>query len=436
MRRVLRSSVLTLAAISAVAVSGCSSEPQVDDIFSAGGWPGIHADARNSDTSPVTGSRDISLAWSRPIGGPVAAYASVAANGQIFLTSRTEKGCNLFSFQIESGRKRWCRQLNPGVVASTPVVDGAANVYVGESGAMNSFNEHGQLRWRTPVVGTPLSAQFTGDGHLLFITQLGQINVLDTQTGQKVVAPYDLIPPPSATDGAAGVAVLPDDKGLNTCFFGSSECPVANTPAIDLESGKFYFTFFAPGAPVAELVAMKYSGGDDPAITQEWSSDTLPGGSAASPDLSADGSVVYTNDNEGKLWAVDAETGDPRWSYDIGFAAAGSPSTSAEGILIPAGGAGGHLLALQDNGDQAELLWERKDLLQLGVPAQTEGSTGYTVVREGADGLALITFDTSTGETLDQDTLPGATGFTVGTSIGPKGEVLTPTLIGELFVLR
>ncbi len=153
MRRVLRSSVLALATISAVVLSGCSSGTQVDDIFSAGGWPGMHADARNSDTSPVTGSRELSFAWSRPLGGPVANYASVAASGQIFITARTEKGCNLFSYQMDSGRKRWCRQLAPGAVASTPIVDGAANVYVGENGAINSFNEYGQLRWRTPVSG-------------------------------------------------------------------------------------------------------------------------------------------------------------------------------------------------------------------------------------------------------------------------------------------
>ncbi|GAA3178962.1 hypothetical protein GCM10020255_071890 [Rhodococcus baikonurensis] len=72
----------------------------------------------------------------------------------------------------------------------------------------------------------------------------------------------------------------------------------------------------------------------------------------------------------------------------------------------------------------------------MGVPAQTAGNTGYTVVREGENGLSLITFDTETGETVDQDTLPGAVGFTVGTSIGPKGEVLTPSAIGELFVFK
>jgi outer membrane protein assembly factor BamB len=133
---------------------------------------------------------------------------------------------------------------------------------------------------------------------------------------------------------------------------------------------------------------------------------------------------------------VNAETGDTRWSYDIGFNSAGSASTSDDGLIIPAGGDKGHLLAVRDEGDHAELAWERKDLLQLGVPAQTAGDTGYTVVREGENGLSLITFDTETGETVDQDTLPGAVGFTVGTSIGPKGEVLTPSAIGELFVFK
>ncbi|MDJ0113858.1 cell surface protein, partial [Rhodococcus erythropolis] len=91
-------------------------------------------------------------------------------------------------------------------------------------------------------MGTPLSSQFTGDGNLLFITQLGQINVLNPQTGAKVVPSFDLIPPPSIDQGA-NAELIPDNKGLNECFLGTSGCPVANTPAVDLGTGKFYFTF-------------------------------------------------------------------------------------------------------------------------------------------------------------------------------------------------
>ncbi|MFF0814381.1 PQQ-binding-like beta-propeller repeat protein [Rhodococcus sp. NPDC003318] len=432
MRPVLRSATVALATASALVTAGCGSDSPVPGIYADGGWPAIHSDAHNSGTAAVTGSRSISTAWSRPLGAPVATAASVGATGQIFVTTRSDQGCNLWSFQMDSGRKRWCTRLGPGVAMSTPLVDRATNVYIGEDGAMSSFNEHGQLRWRTVVSGTPVSAQFTGDGNVLFVTHFGVVSVLDPQTGKVVVPSYQLIPAPTV-DQAQDVPLPAAAQGLDQCFLGSPDCPVAHAPAIDLKSGRFYLTVWRHGDARAELVAMRYAEG---ALTEEWSTDALPGGAASSPTLSADGSTVYVNDGQNSLWALDAVTGQPRWHHDIGYAAATGPSISGDGLIIPAGGGEGHLLALRDNGDQAEVVWERTDLLNLGVPAQTAGNTAYTVLRDGSDGLAVLTFDTATGETVDEDGLPGARGFTVGTSIGPNGEVLTPTLIGELFVLK
>ncbi|PTR31801.1 outer membrane protein assembly factor BamB [Rhodococcus sp. OK519] len=434
MRRALRSSAAALTTISALLLAGCGGDSGTEDVFGAGGWPGMHSDARNSDTSDVSGSRSLDVQWSRPLGGPTTTNAAVAANGQIFLTARTEDGCNLFSFQIDAGRKRWCARVGPGASLSTPVVDATTNTYVGEEGAMLSFDERGQLRWRTPVTGTPLSAQFTGDGHLLFVTQLGQANVLDPHTGRTVTAPYDLIPPASYTQGA-NIDPLPNGLGLDDCFSGSPLCPVATAPTIDLENGRIVVTFWRPGAPQADLIALRYSGGDKPKITEEWSTATLAGGSASGPVLSQDGKTVYANDNAGHLWALEAETGTPKWNYDLGYAVRSGPSVSDREVIIPAGGENGRLLALRDRGDHPEVLWERADVVQIGASAQTAGSVAYTAVRDGT-GPALLTFDASTGETLDQDVLPGATGATAGTSVGPGGEVLTPTLIGELFVLK
>ena len=435
MRRALRSSAAALTAISALLLSGCGGDSGTENVFGAGGWQGMHSDARNSDTSAVTGARSLDFSWSRPIGGPTPTRATVAASGQIFLTSQAEEGCNLLSFQIGSGRKRWCNRIGPGAAASSPVVDGATNVYVGEQGAMSSFNEHGQLRWRTPVTGTPLSAQFTGDGNLLFVTQLGQVSVLDPQTGFKVAPSYDLIPPASYTQGM-NVETVPNDLGLDQCFDGESACPVANSPALDLGSGRFVLTFWRPGAEQADLVAMRYTGGAEPKIEPQWSTSTLAGGSPAAPVLSADGKTVYGNDNAGRLWAVDAESGTPKWSHDLGYRPLGGPAVTADGLIVPAGGDKGRLSALRDRGDRAEVVWQRGDVLQVGSPALAAGATGYTTVRDGDNGIALLTFDTATGDTRDKDPLPGATGFTAGTSIGPDGEVLTPTLIGELFVLK
>ncbi|MCX5046082.1 PQQ-binding-like beta-propeller repeat protein [Aldersonia sp. NBC_00410] len=425
-----------MALIAAASLLGAACSPDNSDanILSAGGWPGANSDARNSNSSPVEGSRTLALDWSRPIGGTVATYTAIAANGQMFLTSNTPSGCNLFSFQMNNGRKRFCNQLNAGVSASTPVVDGATNIYVGDAGAMHSFNEHGQPRWRTPVVGTPLGAQFTEDGNVLFVTHLGEVDVVSKQTGERVAAPLNLVGRPDFL-ATPDMPVTPDGAGLADCLTGGPACPVANTPAIDLDTGRFYVTTWRPGAQNASLVALTYTGGDNPRIEQQWSADLLANGSGASPALSEDGSTVYVSDNDRRLIAVDAQDGTTKWVYDLGYAPWGSAAV-VDGLIVPAGGENGHLLAVRDRGDHAELAWERKDQDQLGAPAIAAGSTGYTVVRSGSHDLALLTFDTESGQTVASDILPDAHGVTVGTSIGPEGEVLTSSYIGELFVYK
>jgi len=57
------------------------------------------------------------------------------------------------------------------------------------------------------------------------------------------------------------------------------------------------------------------------------------------------------------------------------------------------------------------------------------------VVGDG-DGLALVTFDTATGETVDTDALPGAEGYSPGVVVGSDGEVVVPTALGSLYSFR
>lgn len=80
-------------------------------------------------------------------------------------------------------------------------------------------------------------------------------------------------------------------------------------------------------------------------------------------------------------------------------------------------------------------MWRRGDVRQLGVPALTADGIGYTVARAD-DGLAALVFDAASGETLDEETLPDAAGFSVGTAVGPAGEFVTATLPGDVYVLR
>ncbi|MBF6332933.1 PQQ-binding-like beta-propeller repeat protein [Nocardia transvalensis] len=429
-------------AVGLLALTGCGSTT-LDDI-SAGsgkGWPSAFHDARNSASSPVTGSRQLGSKWSRPIGGPTAVATTIGPEGQLFVTTRTEVDCVgkrgttglLFSFQMDTGRKRFCNALGPSAIASATAVDGATNVYVGDDagdvGAVNSFNALGQPRWRTPVAGVPVSMQFTGDGNVLSVTQFGQVDVLARQTGDREAATFQLLGEPDFLK-QPDLPRPPNGQGIGDCGIGGPQCPVANVSAIDKDSGRFYVTVWRPGAPIASLVALRYEGKQ---IRQEWSADILTGGSATSPTLSADAETVYVGDNSGRLIAVDTADGHTKWTHPLGFSPRGAVS-ARDGLLIP-GGDDGHLIALLDKGDRAEIAWERKDLELRGRPVQTAGDTGYVVAPIG-DGLHLVTFDTQNGKTIASTLLHGAQGTTSGLAIGAKGEVVVTTRIGELFTFE
>lgn len=422
---------LVVAAVGAVTLSSCAfGSTKYDDItVGAGkGWPLAFRDARNSGSTPVVGSRNLGLSWSRPVGGPVGAPVTIGGDGQIFVTTRTSS-CNIFSFQMLTGRKRFCNQMGPSAVDAGSAVDGSDNVYVGDDGAVYSFNNMGQPRWRTPVAGVPVSVQFTGDGNVLSASQFGQIDVLARQTGEREVPTFQLLGDPDFLQ-SPDLNRPPDGQGIEDCATGGPQCPVANVSAVDEKSGRFYATMWQPGQGTADLVALTYDGKE---IRRDWSAAMLDGGSATSPALSSDGKTVYVGDNSNRLMAVDASDGHTKWVQDLGFPARGGISVS-NGLLLPAGD-GGHLMALRDKGDSAEIAWERKDLELRGQPVQTAGGTGYTVAPMG-DQLTLVTFDTRSGATVHSNDLPGAQGTTIGTSVGAEGEVLVTTRIGEIFAFK
>jgi hypothetical protein len=48
----------------------------------------------------------------------------------------------------------------------------------------------------------------------------------------------------------------------------------------------------------------------------------------------------------------------------------------------------------------------------------------------------LLVVDVLTGKELDRHALPGTTIFTVGTTLGPEGNVYVPTFNGILFAFK
>jgi outer membrane protein assembly factor BamB len=387
------------------------------------GWSAVHADSGNTDYSPVEGAADVTLAWQRDLGGGINLGATFDAAGRAYVTTAAP-GCHLYVLDVATGDTVWCSdEVDRFAVASSPLLDHEGRAFLADGEAMHAFDADGEVLWETPTVGVPLSAQFSPEGRVVFVTHIGRVYLLDRTTGAPVIPDIELIP--GATFDPA--------ENMRGCPLGLAACPSANTPAVDHTTGRMYFTFWEPGAPQGGLQAMQITEGDRPAITPLWTNDALPGGSASSPDVSPDGSRLYVNDNAGNMHALDAATGEEIWSIPIGYASSGSASTSPEGLILPTGGQTSPLSALRDDGDRATEAWRIDTMVNRGIATQAAGGKAYATAAAEPGHNDLVVIDTADGTELDREPVPGVTLFSVGITIGPDGTVLVPTYNGHLF---
>lgn len=401
----------------------------------APGWSAVHADGSNTDYSPVVGAANVTLLWARrfegsirigPLPWTINLGPTVAPDGQVYLTS-TVLGCHLQALDGATGATRWCAtDVGLFAVASSPLIDREGRLYIADGEVMRALDAGGSVLWETPIVGVPFSAQFTAEGRLIFVTHIGVIYVLDRVTGAAMLPPLELIPG----------AIWDPAQGIFACATGTAQCPSANTPAVDARTGRFFFTFWAPGAAQAGLRAMRYTEDPAPALTDLWVNEALPGGSASSPVLSADGTRVYVNDYVDSMHALDAATGAEVWSVTIGFASGGSPSLSPDGLLMPSGGGPSPLLAVRDLGDRGVLAWRNDALLNRSLPMQAAGGRVYATVDAGQFRNDLVVLDASDGTELDREPLLGVAVFSVGTTMGLDGTIYVPTIVGGLYAFR
>ncbi len=142
--------------------------------------------------------------------------------------------------------------------------------------------------------------RFLTDGNLLVVTHLGQVLVFDAHRGTVVGNSLDLV---------AGIDPKDPQRGLADCRLGGPACPVAAAPAFSAATGMVVVTLWEPGADKPVVVGLRYRPGQTPLLTREWTSDAVGGGPLGSPVLSADGSTVYVNGRDERLWALDTADG-------------------------------------------------------------------------------------------------------------------------------
>jgi outer membrane protein assembly factor BamB len=188
-----------------------------------------------------------------------------------------------------------------------------------------------------------------------------------------------------------------------------------------------------PNAEAPTLIGLRYRPGQTPLLNEEWTSTAVGGGPLASPVLSADGTTVYVNGRDQRLWALNAADGTPKWSVALDYLAQTPPSVSPDGVIVAGGGPSARLMALRDGGDHGDVLWTRDDVEPLTTSSRAGAGIGYTVARGHGGSQALIVFDPADGHTLNSYPLPEATGWPVGVSIGHDGRVVTATSAGQVY---
>jgi outer membrane protein assembly factor BamB len=417
--------VLASTALITGALAGCGNTDSWVDAHAADGWPAQYGDAANSSYTGVAGAEALELQWSRSVKGDIGAAVALGSAQYLAVNGQTPAGCSLMVWEADNNaRQRWCTRLWQGGGSSSPLWDGFDNLYIGQPGAMLSFPPTQWIRWRQPVIGMPTTARILAPNDLLVVTHLGQVLLFDAHRGSVVGNPLDLVEGVDPTDSL---------RGLADCQPARPRCPVAAAPAFAAGSGVVVVPVWQPNAPASVLVGLKYNPDRNPKLTVAWTSDAVKAGTLASPVASADGSTIYVNGRDDRLWAINADDGKPKWSTPLKFLSQTPPSVAPSDDVIAGGGPETRLVAIKDRGDHADLLWTRDDVSPLTTSSRAGDHVAYTVVKDGEDGQALLVFDPGDGHTVNSYPLPEAAGWPVGVSIGHDRRVVVSTSAGQVY---
>ncbi|HZA10586.1 PQQ-binding-like beta-propeller repeat protein [Mycobacterium sp.] len=410
------------------ALAGCGDTDSWVQASAAEGWSAEYADAANSSYTAMAGAAALKLQWTRPVKGSLFATPALGAGGAsnyLAVNGQTATGCSLMVWENDNnGRQRWCTRLVLGGGFASPLFDQFDNVYIGQPGTMLSYPPTQWVRWRLPVIGMPQTPRLLGDGQLLVLTHLGQAQVVDAHRGTTVGSPIDLV---------LGIDPRDPNRGLTDCQPQRPACPVATAPAYTKSTRMIVTGLWPPGAKAPVLTALQYHAGQTPPLTQEWTSDAVSSGVIGSPVFSADGSTLYVNSRDGKLWAVNGANGRPKWSVPLGFTPPTPPSVAPGGRIVAGGGPDAKLVSVHDSGDHGEVAWRRDDVTPLSASGQAGAHAAYAVVRDGDNGQALLVFDPADGRTINRYPLPNATGWSVGVAIGQDRRVVAATSDGQVY---
>lgn len=338
-----------------------------------GSWATLHRDGRNSDFADCELGTVYAQDWAlradshlhavKPVIGPNnRAWLAVDT-----LSSNSDDIPYLYGVDIDTGRIAVqlgsVAGLNGSIKFGQPLIDEAGNLYFSQDslrpegtpcryegeaeaggalcGELWSLDPDGLLRWKIAIDGVSLSAQWTSDGKLLFQSWRGTSYViepgLEVTDDARILFARNHFPEAAAT--------LPEEADGACALTGVGDtCIIANTPAVDPTTGAIYNTVqgFVAGRVDTFIQRWNYEPSTHAVeVDPLWDiSAPLTGGSASSPVIHFDGEVLFVNDADKGVYALDAFTGKQLAKVMLGYTPGGSiiiaPELDANGGVMGA----------------------------------------------------------------------------------------------------
>jgi outer membrane protein assembly factor BamB len=311
--------------------------------------------------------------WTALEGSAVLTAPTMSPDGRTLYvtTGRAAGESNLHAFSLD-GELLWQSEpwqgpregVDPCAILSSAIVDQQGDLYIGDCNQLFAFRPDGSVKWVVPLpsiqagdwkasesipVNALTTAVFTREGHVLGVTNAGDVIVVDRSTGRSLADPMRLpgrVPPLSTTvpmpeSVFSGGLVDPEIRQWAWQLLMGGAMRSTNTPAIDLESGRIFVAATSTNEGQGALYAIDLVEPERKAkleISIAFATEMGPG-SGSSPSLSPSGDAVYVSDEDGVFYAVDADSGELRWRVQ-------TKSTSAAAAV----GKNGDIYSLQSDG--------------------------------------------------------------------------------------
>ena len=392
----------------------------------------LHTDTHGSDEIATVIAPAVALEWTVETNFFLAEGPVFDSQGNIYFSPIfPPENVIMVSIEPEKGERRWVLEgVSAGAGTPLIIIDpetGEDIIYVGTYDRAVAMKTDGTILWDVPTglpLPDPLDPQpsqhsyginyHMGADAMIAAMADGSVYMLDRKTGRNLLeAPFMMpgartkltnfsLPEDIAAKANKDIAHMvgeseAEDDPVNAVLHAAAGelQKVSNFFSIDSNSGRIWIAGTLPDeedgnadgwSDYAALYGIDLVPNGPYYQLEIQVVSEVPGGTASTPAISADGRRVYIADAFGSVYAVNAENGEKIWTIDVGSKVTGSLDVAADNGEVFAN-TRTDIKKIIDRGDHAELAWTAN--LNMYEPGRFQRNFKDLGAEIGANGIAF-----------------------------------------------